>query len=187
MIDTLHRSWRVSGTVYCAVLYVVGAIQHGFNRIWLDFIVFFFATLCSVMFYFIIFCFHFVLLHLKLFSFIILYDIIILDSMVFDYIWFDLTLIRFDSIWCYSNRTGEGGRATLFPGDEFSLSCVCIPLLARLFMDLAVWTACDFFQYRNPTTAAKQNPTSAATALQAEEIALDVPAVPVYREMNWDF
>lgn len=152
-------------------------------------LLYFVLLLCvlSCFIHHILFSFCFVSSYVIFFYYIVWYHNTRFDGILLCFILFDLTWFWFDSIWRYSNRTGEGGRATLFPGDGFSLSWVCIPLLARLFMDLAVWTACDFFQYRNPTTAAKQNPTSAATALQAEEIALDVPVVPVYRGIYWDF
>jgi hypothetical protein len=58
------------------------------------------------------------------------------------------------------------------------------PLVTRLPMDLALAAeaTCVFFQYRNPTIAARQTPTSAATALQAVATELDEPVVPAHGE-----
>jgi hypothetical protein len=69
-------------------------------------------------------------------------------------------------------------------GDGFTPSTVSIPRVSRLPMDLdlAAEAACTFFQYRNPTMAARQTPTSAATALQAVATELDEPEVPARKE-----
>jgi hypothetical protein len=68
--------------------------------------------------------------------------------------------------------------------DGFTPSTVSIPLVTRLPMDLdlAAEVDCTFFQYRNPTIAARQTPTSAATALQAVATELDEPEVPAHKE-----